>query len=669
MRLSIVLWPTLACCAGAAFAAPGDEAVEEIVVTAAPLARASDELTQPTAVLGDEELLRKAQQSIGETLAGELGVSSSYFGPVAGRPVIRGQAGPRVSVLEHGIGALDVSDVSPDHAVAVEPLLAEQIEIIRGPSTLLYGSSATGGVVNVVDGRIQESLPEQAVSGAFEMRGDTAAEEESGVGRLDGRLGSLAWHLDGFHRETNDVDIPGYATDDPQERPDDEKKGRLVNSFGESQGYAAGGSFVADDGFLGISYSTYQNNYGLPGPEEEEGGGEEGPLVADGPFIELDQARFDLRGAYRFDGPIESVRVRAGRNDYEHEEVEPTGEVATQFENDAWESRIEVVHAPLGAWRGAVGVQVGDREFSAVGAEAFLPKTTTRSEGVFLIEEREFGAGRFELGGRVETVEHDPDGGLPDYDESAFSLAGGVVWDFAPDYDLAINVARSERHPASEELYSNGAHLATGLFEVGLLAEGGSVEQELSHNFDVAVHHHSDTVSWQASVFYNDVDDYVFLPITDAIEDGLPVAQYTQADAEFYGYEAELELTLPHDLALRLFTDYVRGKTDDEDLPRIQPMRVGAELGFVSGRWSANAGAIWHAEQNDISSYETDAFTLVTADVVYDFATTDAATWQLFVRGSNLLDEEARRSTSFRAAYVPMPGVSVLGGVRMLFNR
>jgi iron complex outermembrane receptor protein len=666
----MVMWPTLACCAGAAFAAPGDEVVEEIVVTAAPLARASDELTQPTAVLGDEELLRKTQQSIGETLAGELGVSSSYFGPVAGRPVIRGQAGPRVSVLEHGVGALDVSDISPDHAVAVEPLLAEQIEIIRGPSTLLYGSSATGGVVNVVDGRIHESLPESRVGGAFELRGDTAAEEQSGVGRLDGRLGPVAWHLDGFHRETNDVEIRGYATDDPQERPDDEKKGRLVNSFGESQGYAAGGSFVADDGFFGISYSAYQNDYGLPGPEEEEGGGEEeGSFVADGPFIELDQARVDLRGAYRFDGPIESVRLRAGRNDYEHEEIESTGEVATQFENDAWESRVEVVHAPLGAWRGALGVQLGDREFSAVGDEAFLPETTTRSQGVFLIEERELGAGRLELGARFETVEHDPDGGLPDYDEDAFSLAGGAVWDFAPDFDLAINVARSERHPASEELYSNGPHLATGLFEIGLLAEGGTVTQELSHNVDVAVHHHSDTVSWQASVFYNDVEDYVFLATTDAIEDGLPVAVYTQADAEFYGYEAELELALPRDLALRLFTDYVRGKTGDDDLPRIQPMRVGAELGFVSGRWSANVGAIWHAEQDDVSSYETEAFTLVTADVVYDFATTEAATWQLFVRGSNLLDEEARRSTSFRAAYVPMPGVSVLGGVRMLFNR
>ncbi len=647
-----------------------DETIEEIVVRAAPLARGADELTQPTVVLTDEELLRKAQQSIGETLAGELGVSSSYFGPVAGRPVIRGQSGPRVSVLEHGVSALDVSDISPDHSVSVEPLLANSIEIIRGPSTLLYGSSATGGVVNIIDGRIPETLPD-AIGGALELRGDTAAEERTGVARLDGGVGAIAWHLNGFNRETNDIEIPGYATADAADRPDEERKGRLLNSFGESQGYAAGASIIGDSGYLGIAYGTYQNNYGLPGPEEEEAGEqEEGPLQADGPFIELDQSRFDLRGEYGFDGVIETVRLRAGRSDYQHVEVEPTGEVATTFENDAWESRLEAVHAPLGGWRGAIGLQLTDRDFSAVGAEAFLPQTQSQATGLFVIEELPFDGGRFELGGRFEAAEHDPDGGLTNYDENAISLAAGIVWDFATGYDLAVNFARSERHPAAEELYSNGAHLATGLFEVGLLAEaGGRVDQEVSNNIDVAVHHHSDRLSWQLSAFYNRIDSYIFLATTGAIEDSLPVAVYVQEDADIYGFEAEVEVPITERWHVRLFADHVRGETDDGDLPRMPPLRLGGGFGFVTGRWSANVDAIWHAEQDDVSSYATDAFTLLSADVVFDFFETGSSTWQLFARGTNLLDDEARRSTSFRAAYVPLPGISVTAGVRVLFNR
>jgi iron complex outermembrane receptor protein len=647
-----------------------DATVEEVIVRAAPLARGSDELTQPTVVLRNEELLRKVQQSIGETLAGELGVSASYFGPVAGRPVIRGQGGPRVSVLEHGIGALDVSDLSPDHAVSVEPLLANAIEIIRGPSTLLYGSSATGGVVNVLDGRIAESLPESPLAAAFELRGDTGSEERTGVARLDGRAGRIAWHLDGFNRETNDVEIPGFATDDPNARPEGEPKGRLVNSFGESQGYAVGTSYVADRGYVGASYGTYQNNYGLPGPEAGGAAEEDGPLVAAGPFIELDQSRVDLRGEYRFDGVLESVRLRAGRSDYEHVEIEPSGAIATTFENEASEMRLEAVHAPVGGWRGAIGVQLGDRDFSARGDEAILPKTQSRSQGLFVIEEREFSAGRYEFGARLERSEHDPQGGLSAYDDGAVSVAGGVVWDFAVDYDLAVNVARSERHPAVEELYSNGPHLATGLYEIGLLTEAGSsVDREVSYSADVALHHHSDRLSWEVSLFYNRIDDYIVLDVTDDIDDGLPVAVYRQMDADLYGFEAEVEVAVTDGWNVRLFTDYVRGKTDDGDLPRIQPMRVGAEIARAADRYSARLGATWHAEQDDVSSYATDAYTLVSADVIFDLFETPTSIWQLFLRGTNLLDEEARRSTSFRAAYAPLPGISLLGGVRVQLSR
>jgi len=653
--------------------------LEEIVVTAAPLNRSADDLTQPAVVLTGKDLLLKAEASIGETLANELGVSSTYFGPVAGRPVIRGQAGPRVSVLESGISALDVSDISPDHAVSIEPLFAERIEILRGPATLLYGSSAAGGVVNVIDNRIPETLPESTITGAFELRGDTAAGERTAVGRMDGGSGIIAWHLDAFQRATEDIGIPGFATADPGVRPDDEVRGTLLNSAGESQGYAGGISLVGARGFIGVSLSRYENDYGLPGPEEEheegheeEPGAEEEPEIAPGPFIELEQTRFDLRSAYAFDSAIETLRFRFGINDYEHVEIEPSGELATQFTNDAWEGRLELVHAPLGNWRGVVGLQVNDRDFSAVGEEAFVPPTRTRSYGLFALEERAFSAGRIELGARIESLEHVPTAGLQGYDETAVSLAAGVVWDFATDYDLSVNLSRSERHPDAAELYANGAHLATGLFEVGLLLESGSrVEQETTTNLDVSVHHHREAVSWQVSVFYNDTADYIFRAQTAEFEDGLPLAPYIQQDAKFYGYEAEIEFPLgPVGSAwdLRLFTDYVRAKTNDTDLPRIQPRRMGAELGYTALRWSAGVEAIYHAEQNDVSSFKTDSFTMLNANVLFRLGEGGAIDWQFFLKATNLLDEDARRSPSFRAEFVPLPGVSLHAGIRASFN-
>jgi iron complex outermembrane receptor protein len=340
----------------AATDAPHQDPMEQISVTATPLNRSADDLTQPTLVLDNDELLLKASSSIGETLAGELGISATYFGPVAGRPVIRGQSGPRISVLEGGVSSLDVADLSPDHAVPIEPLFAERIEVIRGPATLLYGSNATGGVVNVIDNRVPEKHGEKPLASAVELRGDSAAQERAFAGRLDGSIGAIAWHVDGFHRETDDIEIPKFATKNRGERPNSEPRGRVINSAGESQGYAGGVSIIGDRGFIGVSLSCYENDYGIPGPESDSEEIEQAALVAPGPFIEMEQTRFDLRSEVSFNGPIETLRFRFGLNDYDHVEIEPTGVTATLFENNAWETRIELVHAPIGNWHGAFGL-------------------------------------------------------------------------------------------------------------------------------------------------------------------------------------------------------------------------------------------------------------------------------------------------------------------------
>ena len=651
-----------------AHAADDPRELEEITVTASPLGQT----LQPALILDDEALLLKRTPSIGETLASEPGVSSSYFGPAASRPIIRGLGGGRVSVLTDRVSSLDVSDVSPDHAVTIEPLVADRVEIIRGPKTLLYGSSAAGGVVNVLDSRIPEIAPDAAFSGGIEVRGDTATQERAMVGRLDGAVaGSLAWHVDGYRRETEDIDIDGYATADPAERPADEPRGRLRNSDGKSDGIAGGLSWVGSRGFLGFAVSDLDNKYGLPGPEEDEGGPPE-PQLTGGPRLEMQQTRVDVRGEYRTDsGLIESTRLAFGINDYEHEEIEPSGEVATTFDNDAWQGRLEIVHRELAGFRGVLGLQVDDRDFKAVGEEAFVTPTDTESYGVFLAETRETSWGQIDFGMRFEPLEHNNDD-FEDYDEDAVSFAAGAAVFLTPELALSGNVSRTERHPSVEELYANGAHIATRQFEIGLLANGQSADTENTLNLELGLRGQGEQLNWNVTAFFSDIEDYVYQERTGAIVDDLPETIYLQDDADFYGLEGELEFPLAFtgslDTRFRVFGDFVRAKLDDggEDLPFIPPLRLGSGISTGTPEWRIGVDVIYHGEQDDVSSFETDDFTMLNLDAVYRVAFS-GVDWELFARGTNLLDEDARRSTSVLAPFAPLPGASLSAGLRGRF--
>ncbi len=642
--------------------------LDEIIVTASPLG----DILQPSEVLGGDRLLLKSAPTIGETLSAELGVSSTYFGPAASRPVIRGLSGSRVKMLSDSVSTLDVSDVSPDHAVAVEPLLADQVEIIRGPTTLLYGSAAAGGVVNVSDNRIPEEPTDKMIGGGIELRGDTAAEERAIVGRLDGTFGSIGYHLDGFKRETENIEISGFATANPNERSADEAEGELANSYSESDGYAGGLSWVSDRGYLGASLSELQQTYGLPGPEPEEEGEEEGPALFEGPFLDMEQTRVDVRGEYRFDGSLlESVRLAYGVNQYEHNEIEPSGEVATEFDNDAWQARAEAVHSALAGWRGALGIQLDDRDFAAIGEEAFIAPTKTQAWGLFLVEEREFDWGHLHLGGRVESLEH-RNATFVNYEDEALSVGAGLGIDIPSEAEVVLNLSYTERNPNAEELYSDGAHIATRQFEVGLLAvPGGSAKLEKSRNVDLGWRRETGAVRWDTSVFYYDIGDYVYQDLTGEVDDGLPVAQYSQQDAEFLGFEAAVTFGLwrADELTndLRLFGDYVEAElSDGSKLPRIPPWRLGANFSYGQSAWLAGVDVVYYAKQDDISSFPTDSYTMVDLSFLYrmDFAQMN---WELFARGTNLLDEKARKSTSFLATYAPLPGRSVHVGLRAKF--
>lgn len=636
--------------------------LEEVVVTAAALRKSPLEVAQPTAILTGDELRRQVATSIGETLSQELGVSSSYFGPTASRPVIRGLGGFRVQVLDDGISSLDVSSLSQDHAVSLESVVSQQIEIIKGPAALLYGSGAAGGLVNIVSNRIPGELAESPISVAGELRGDTAIDERTVAASLDGGAGGFGLHVDYFYRETDDVEIPGFAQSSALreqliangEIPSD-MRDHVDNTASDTKGGAAGASYMGDRGVAGVSWSRYETVYGIPGEEQA--------------FIDMEQDRYDVKTEWTPEGSaIDAIRLRGAYNDYTHTEFEAPGVPGTLFNQDAYELRLAMDHHFSEAWNGTVGIQYLDIDFEAIGDEAFVPQSITNATSIFGFEERNFGDWTLELGARAEnqTIDPDPATGLPEFDETAVSLSAGTVWKFAADHALALNVTSTERNPQAVELYADGPHIAAQRFEVG----DPDLDKESAITADLSLRRSGEGMGWVVSIFYNDYDDYIFPNPTGAIVDDLPVFAYVQSEATFEGFEAELTFPLFENdashLDLRLASDYVRGKLKNGgNLPQIPPLRFGAGLHYDRGRWHAGIQGTYYDQQDKIAANElpTESFTIVDADASYRLPLVKGDLF-MFLRGTNLLDEEARQHASPLKDIVPLPGRSLHFGVR-----
>ncbi|MBP0132100.1 MAG: TonB-dependent receptor [Nitrosospira sp.] len=625
-----------------------------VVVTTSPFKDRSDlDMAQPVTVLKGEDLRRKRESSIGDTLSRELGVASSSFGPGAGRPIIRGLDGPRVQVLENGISTLDLSTTSPDHAVAVESFNASQIEILRGPAVLLYGGGATGGVVNVVTGRIPSRLF-KSPTGDVEIRGNTATEERSGAFNAKGSAGQhFSWSVGGFKRKTGDYDTP---------------VGRVRNSAVNSEGISIGGSFVGERGFLGGSVSRLENEYGVPSPE--------------GSKIDLKQTRYDLSG--ELDRPLigfEKLKVRMGYNDYKHNEIESTGEVATRFNNQAIDSRAELLHAPIAKWKGVIGVQVQNRNFSALGTESIVPVTKSGSAGIFLLEERNWDRWRLEFGGRIEGATQDPQNNVnPSRTFGLFSGSVGSLWKFTDGYGLGLTGTRGQRAPTTEELYMLGAHRGTATYQTG----SNDLSKETSSNIDLALRKTTGAVQWKVNGFNNQFNNYIFVHSADTNADGVAdrsdsngtlnpsgdflIQNFAQTGARFYGVEAETVFKLkPETLDLRLFTDYVRGKLDGGgNVPRATPPRFGLELNHRAGPWTANLSATRVMQQTRVAELETTTpgYTLLNIDMSYRVTKTKLNGIRIFLQGKNLLNEEMRLHNSFLKNFAPLPGRALVVGFR-----
>ena len=685
MRIRSLLAATLggavAAAAHGGASSPDDGSpIEHVVVISHPLS--AEGLALSHEVLEGEELATKLESSIGETVGRQPGVHAANYGQAASRPVIHGLSGPRVRIMEDRIDALDVSVTSADHAVTIDPFIADRIEVLKGPSTLLYGSGAIGGVVDVHTGRIPHSLPEEGLSGKLETRYGDNGDRTTAAGRLDGGAGPMAWHLDGFTRDADPYEIPGFADSRAlrnAEAADEDAgreavRGRLPGSQLEADGGALGLSFIGAQGFAGAAVSLLDANYGLPGGHGHEEGHEDEHEEdrIETPSVDLEQTRIDLEAGLSDPLPgFQSLNVRVGINDYRHREIEPGGEIATTFDNEAVEGRVELSHHPVAGWVGAFGAQYGRRELSAVGEEAFIQPVDTNTLGIFWVGERTFERFDLEAGARVESVEVDPTGRSSE-DFTSYAVSLGMIIPFGDAWSVGLLADHTARAPVAEELYSFGPHLATGAFEVG----NAGLDLEKALNLSVNVRYAGEGWLFSGTAYYNTFSEFIYETPTGEEEAGLPVFAYTQDDATFVGFDAELRATVAEwqegSLTVNARFDTVKAELDisgNEDLPRLPPTRYAVGL---AGRWDllrASLDHTWVREQDDVADFElpTSSYRDLRAFVGADLALGDAATVTLFLQGRNLTDDDQRQHSSFIKDLAPLPGRTVEAGLRAVF--
>lgn len=699
-----------------------NSAIEVIDVKASPFHASATESALPVSVLAGDALKMRQAATLGDTLKNEVGVHSNFYGGVASSPIIRGLDGPRVLITQNGLDAGDASRVGPDHSVASEASTATQIEVLRGPATLFYGSGAIGGVVNVVDERIPTDNSTRA---EWMLQRESVNNEKLAAGSLVTGVDNIGLYVDGFWRDSDDYRIPGFAEAQPD---DDAVKGRVGSSAATAKGFTLGGSYLLDNGYVGVSYGRLEREYGIPGHShgghEEEG---DDHAAEEHVYADLTQNRYQLLSELNFSsGLIRTVNTRLAFTDYEHSEIE-AGVVGTTFQNQSREARLEILHRPYQDWRGGLSLHYKFSDFEAVGEEAFTPPSETQMLALGWMEERHFGPWLVQLGARIERVTidaadvllpdigahgHDGDDHGHDHDHhhgaefirvfdvsqrfTPYSVSAGTVWDFTEGYNLGLSVSRSQRAPAASELLSFGAHIGTASYEVGALfvldddefvLNTQPIEMEVANNLDITLRKFSGNTGFVLNAFYNRIDNYYYQQNTGLFAESghdhdhgdddhghshdaeLPVYLFTTADVTLHGLEAQFSWQINDPFKLTLQGDYIRARIQGGgDLPRTPPLRLAAELAYELDALSADVRATRYFKQDKVSELEqaTAGYTLLDASVSYRF---DLGAQQLtaYIKGQNLTDEEARVHTSFLKDLTPLPGRSVAVGIRGSF--
>jgi len=690
--------------------------IEHLRVSAAGLHHYDLDMAQPVSVLTAEELTRRQEPTIGETLKFTPGVHSNYYGPVAAAPVIRGLDGPRVKILNNGLDSADVSRMGPDHAISADAITTEQIEVLRGPATLLYGSGAIGGVVNLVDNRIPRQMrtPQTVVDTKY----NSVANERTAALVHDGSQGEFAWHFDGYDRQTDNFDTPTFTNDEG------ETLNYIANSQLDNQGLNLGGSWVTENGLIGVSYGRINSQYGIPGHhhhgENEEHSEEEHHDEAhadEGVYADLTQNRYGLAAEwYTPVQGIETIALKSAYTDYQHAEVEG-GIPGTRFENDSFENRLSIEHSEVFGWHGLVGVHQQQSDFAATGDEAFTPATDTSSNALFVLEEKSFGDLQWQVGARLERVSHTPahielitphdedehddeheELLLSKYSATAASLSSGLVWQFVPGYQWSLQLSHSARAPGASEIFANGLHIATQAYELGLgyeLSDDGdihfhpdAVSKEVANNIDLGFTKTSGDLTFSYHFFFNQVNDFIYQAYTgltmeqlhghdehegddehDHGHDEFSVYQYRQADARLYGAEFTLSWRFAPAQQLEFFADSVTAELKSgSDLPRTPPMKAGVNYQYQGENWSGQFGLTHYAKQDKIAVDETvtAGYTLVDANISYDFDVS-ALDLTAYLKATNLTDKLGFVHSSFVKDDVPLPGRSLALGLTARF--
>ena len=643
----------------------------EVTITGNPLGAASPIV--PASSLSGTPLLLRSQPTLGETLQGEPGVSSSYFGPNASRPVIRGLEGDRIRILSNGGGSFDLSGLSPDHAVSIDPLSAERIEVLRGPGALLYGGSAVGGAVNVIDNRIARQPAfgrEGGVLGKADVSWTTGKQERAAGVLLESGNERYQLHVDAFDRKSGDVPAPVALAC--------EKDGvtvtrrRLCNSANQADGGAVGLSWFGAHSYVGVSASTYRSQYGV--------------VAEDDVTIGMRSNRYALEGEVRsLPGLVRSLRWSVSHNDYAHSESSP-GHEPTRFANRGTELRLEARHAPLGAWEGVFGVQLDAARFSAQGDEVFAPPSKTSQAAAFVYEERAMSWGKLSAGGRIESVRvvslGDGAGGhfaAARRDFTPMSLSLGALRTLGGGWQLNSNLSYTERAPRDYELFADGPHVATAAYEIGnrTLGKEKSVQADLGAQWRVGPNR------LRANVYMHRFSNFIALvPTGSQSLDGKDEFRYQQAPAVFRGLELSGNRRLiagPASLDLGLRADMVRAENRDtgEPLPRIAPWRLGSTLTWTQAAWSASLGADHVGAQQRVPSTSagarpgtTSAYTLWNAAATYrQRAGSSQLLW--YARLDNLGNQLAYSATSILTTTVPgrvpLPGRMLKVGLQVAF--
>lgn len=637
-----------------------------IPVTGNPLGVASDALVIPVSILSGRELSLKRESTLGDTLNGIPGVAATHFGPNASRPVIRGLDAERVRIMQNGVGVLDASSLSFDHAVTIDPLVIEQIDVVRGPAALLYGGSAVGGVVNAIDHRI----PTESVTGIIgrtEARVGGPDSQNNLAGVVDVGNGKIAIHADAYTRKTSDLNIPGFAVSSRKNQADGtalENHGKLVNSSASADGGALGASLTFDNGYIGASYADFNSNYGTVAE----------PAVR----ADMKSQRWDLASEFKDLGNIiNRVKARMAYTDYQHQEIDG-GNVGTTFKNNGVEGSVELGHAKFSSLEGVVGFQFQNTRFEALGDEAFVRPVQTQNHAIYVYEEMPLNIWNLEklklsFGGRAEHTALDASAWAKDPSAraasfNAYSYALGGLYTLNPNWSVASNLSHNERAPSYFELYADGAHLATGQYEVGNTNFG----KERSNGLDAQIRWKDAKNSFSFGAYYTRFSRFLGLLETgsfDTTGSDLPIAQFSAFAASFKGLEAEGKFNLVDNLDLTLRGDYVRASNLDNSqaLPRITPLRLGAGLHYQKNALGARLDMLHAFKQNRTAENElaTDGYTDVSALVTYKLPV--KLNMELFAKANNLLNQEIREHSSFLKDISPAGERSVLIGMRADF--